>query len=495
MRVLKGYESSSLFSDLDNLEFSDLCRIPLEILEEISEDAQKLRRRLLRNSSIVFLTTGYESKKFIFNLAHKYGIRSIVIDQPDSWCKSLLHEGIIEHFIPMDISQPPEAIVIESVHALKSLDIKPNGVCTFVELFVHTTSQLAKALDLPHMDPNVVGIARDKSMTRSVLGSCGFPHVKNRLIQSQDQLVEAGEHVGFPCVLKPVSGAASICVQKVQSQEDLPIVYHRLISELNSDVVVTSGALERRREILEPNSVAVGGSYQPIAPLMILEEYLDGPEVDVDLIMSDGKCRYSNVIDNGPTFEPYFAETWAVIPSLLGAEKSRELTDLAIACVSEIGFTDGVFHVELRYTSQGGPRLIEVNARMGGGPTRMIHKLVSGIDLVIEQFFIALGIPSRPVVPEKSIQHVAYAFINTRKTGHVKNLNFFKKFSKKLFPNLIWVLPYIQPCEKCIGPADGHPTWIGDVVVAHKESGEKALEIVKKIEEEIALEFQKNSYV
>lgn len=34
-----------------------------------------------------------------------------------------------------------------------------------------------------------------------------------------------------------------------------------------------------------------------------------------------------------------------------------------------LGFQLGVFHVECKYTSRG-PRLIEVNARMGGGPVR-----------------------------------------------------------------------------------------------------------------------------
>jgi hypothetical protein len=35
----------------------------------------------------------------------------------------------------------------------------------------------------------------------------------------------------------------------------------------------------------------------------------------------------------------------------------------------------GVFHVELKYTSRG-PRLIEVNCRMGGGPVRITNLLV-----------------------------------------------------------------------------------------------------------------------
>ena len=40
-----------------------------------------------------------------------------------------------------------------------------------------------------------------------------------------------------------------------------------------------------------------------------------------------------------------------------------------VSCTQALGFHMGVFHVEAKYTSRG-PRLIEVNARMGGGPVR-----------------------------------------------------------------------------------------------------------------------------
>ena len=51
--------------------------------------------------------------------------------------------------------------------------------------------------------------------------------------------------------------------------------------------------------------------------MFLLEEYLDGPEVDVDVVMADGAAQYAVVVDNGPTAEPYFAETWGLCPSTL----------------------------------------------------------------------------------------------------------------------------------------------------------------------------------
>jgi carnosine synthase len=208
--------------------------------------------------------------------------------------------------------------------------------------------------------------------------------------------------------------------------------------------------------------------------------------VDVDLVLSGGERRYAAVIDNGPTFEPFFGETWACLPSQLSGEKQRELEAMAIKAVKALGFTDGVYHVELKYTPNG-PRLIEVNARMGGGPTRMIHKLVSGIDLVREQFLIALGEPSRPIFSEDPLQFIAYAFINCRATGAVSDISFLDKYRQ--VPGVVWILPYVRPFERCVGPEDGHPSWLGDIVVAVSENSETALRLVKKLEEEIADEF------
>ena len=45
----------------------------------------------------------------------------------------------------------------------------------------------------------------------------------------------------------------------------------------------------------------------------MMEQYLDGPEVDVDVVLnSEGDVVYGNVTDNWPTIEPFFNETGVV---------------------------------------------------------------------------------------------------------------------------------------------------------------------------------------
>ena len=54
--------------------------------------------------------------------------------------------------------------------------------------------------------------------------------------------------------------------------------------------------------------------------------------------------------------------------------------------------------MELKYTSRG-PRLIEINCRMGGGPVRNTNLLVWGVDMVE----VSLGPPMADHVPDLSL--------------------------------------------------------------------------------------------
>jgi carnosine synthase len=444
----------------------------------------------LYGSVIVFVCAGYPGKRFIYERARELGIISIIVDECSSWAKDLRTDGIIDFFIGVDMTTVLDTIVEDCVKQIRGFGLHPDGVCTFVELSVCLSAKLAAALGCPGPDIESVFAARDKSRTRIITESAGLPTVRHALIRSNDDLVSAAEHVGFPAVLKPVSGAASLGVKKASALEELLEVFTTVSSSL-STLVVTSGALERRVTTVCPS----GNSLSPrqcieantvIDTTVMMEEYLEGPEVDVDMIISQGECRYCTVIDNGPTYEPYFAETWAVVPSSMDSEKVESIKKLAIDSVLALGFKNGVFHVELKYTNKG-PRLLEVNARMGGYATQLIHKRCFGVDLVQEQFRIAVGLPSRPEPTSKPLVHIAYAFITCRSSGAVSDLSFMQKYLQR--PHVISLNAHVKPYQLLIGPEDGHPTWIGDIVVEHPD-GREALRIVQELENEIANEYR-----
>jgi len=457
-----------------------LTRVPPKLLNAQSNDAQKLRRKLVNGATIVFISAGLRGKRFILERAAELGVKSIVLDHPDSWSQQLVAEGIIAKFLPVDMTQSSEQVFQQALAHIKELGADGltgavDGITTFIELSVPLVARLCEALGLPGFRPESVDAARDKHRTRACLADAGLPTPRNFLIKSVADLEAAASKVGFPAVLKPVSGAASLGVRKVESSAQLMNCYNEVVTELSS-LVVSSGALIKG----DGNSGAVDAKNM-VDLTVLLEQYLDGCEVDVDVVMSDGEWHYAAVADNGPTLEPYFNETWAASPSLIDKDKQRELKDLAISSVKALGFSCGVFHVECKYTSTG-PQLIEVNARMGGGQVRECNLMTWGVDLVEETLFIALGIPARPSVSKVPLKPVAYCYLNAKKSGTVDSIQCIQDLASK--DGVVWAKPLVRAGDKVVGPADGLPTWLCDVLVT-KSTAKEALNFLFEIEEEL----------
>ena len=84
-----------------------------------------------------------------------------------------------------------------------------DGVTTFCEMAVPLVSRLAEALGLPGNTPEAVDAGRDKYATRECLAKAGLPTPRNARIRAPGDVQPAGEYVGFPSVIKPVSGVCS----------------------------------------------------------------------------------------------------------------------------------------------------------------------------------------------------------------------------------------------------------------------------------------------
>ncbi|NXU01296.1 CRNS1 synthase, partial [Buphagus erythrorhynchus] len=131
---------------------------------------------------------------------------------------------------------------------------------------------------------------------------------------------------------------------------------------------------------------------------MLLMEYVPGTEHDVDLVVFEGRLLGAWVSDNGPTRVPAFLETAACLPSCLPADRQAQLVRAALECCRACGLRDGVFNVELKL-GPAGPRLLEINPRMGGFYLRDWIREVYGPDLLLAAVLVALGVP--PVLPAR----------------------------------------------------------------------------------------------
>ncbi len=103
-------------------------------------------------------------------------------------------------------------------------------------------------------------------------------------------------------------------------------------------------------------------------------QYLDGAEVDCDLIFDNGRPVYGAITDNWPTVEPYFNETGSNCPSVLPKAAQIELLELSVravqvgVCINGAGVRIGpaqnenVVHM-LANLEGGGHNVLELSVR------------------------------------------------------------------------------------------------------------------------------------
>lgn len=347
-------------------------------------------------STVVVVGAGYEGKKRIHAEVASLGVRLVIVDEPGHWSSSLVDEGIADQWVAAPVTGDAVLDAAETVSALANAGVRPDAVLTFWEDSVCTAVRVATALGLPCNPPDAVESARSKVRMRERSAELGLPTPRARRVRSLDELYAASVHVGFPAVVKPEFGASAIGCVRVDTLDDLPGVY-----TLVRDVVTP-----------EHDGIFRMGND------LLLEEYLDGVEFDVDLVMHRGTCVFASVSQNWPTNEPSFQETGLHCPPDHDRKAVRKLVDLAITHAKEFGLHRGVLHIEGKCTSRG-PRIVEINCRLGGGRIGEFVQRVWDVDLVEAQIRASLDLPPNLRAARKPRCAIANIFVQAPASGRL----------------------------------------------------------------------------
>jgi biotin carboxylase len=377
----------------------------------------RARRDALKGKRIVLVGAGYQGKKFFFDRAKELGVELVLLDKglskwdklkdrmavklgaksKDNWAR-----GLVSRFVPIDTVKADEALA-EAVRQLQKSVRRGeiDGITSFWEDDQVFTAKLAEKLGLPFHPVAGVEIARNKHATRKFMREQGLPSPESTLLVGAGDL-EAALQKGFPfpAVLKPARGAEAMATKKVEAVADVRDVYKAVTHEIaaSGDTIFKEGVE------------------------VVLDEYLDGPEWDADIVMQDGKVVYWSVTDNWPTREPDFVATGSSLPSRkLSKKEQEEAVELNVAFLRAAGFKNGVFHGEGR-TTQRGPRMVEMNVRPGGVYVRDWNLAVNGVDLAEMLFMTAAGIPLSPVKSHEPLTHMEGKFLFAEQDGVIESM-------------------------------------------------------------------------
>lgn len=313
----------------------------------------------------------------MFEPARALGIDLVVIDYPGHWLQDDNGPGgyLREAFIPLDIS-PDEGLVDRLVAAINnhSKQSPIRGLATVSDFHLTRVASACEILGFPTSPSPSYELAVDKFATRAMeLDTHGAFRVfgVDHLHRTLDKRPPNSAPLTYPLVVKPCAGWGSLQVFRVSN-----------LSELFSAVSKASEANKNAPKLTLPRSDVV------------IEPYVDGPEVDANLVILEKELLFYEISDDFPSpadrstnlaDRQNFYETVQMIPSALPTNEQNVLRDSLYESILRQGFVTGVFHCEARvknscmeYSFQDG--LLDLRMRREGydgapGATVYLHEI------------------------------------------------------------------------------------------------------------------------
>lgn len=250
-------------------------------------------------------------------------------------------------------------------------EFAPDGVTVgMCDVGVCTAAAICRELGLPGLDPATALRATDKYRMIEAFRKAGVPHPAYfRLVR--EELAAAVPLLPFPVISKPVDMAGSRGIEIIRSREEF-------------------------------SAAAARSSRSGVSGDILVEEYLRGPEVSVELLVKDGRPHVLGITDKLTSGAPHFMETGHVQPSSLPEPALARIAEAACAAARSLGLKNSLAHGEIILTEQG-PRLVEIGARMGGDSIQMqLIALSAGLNLPQIAIQLALGLDFSVPVPTLS---------------------------------------------------------------------------------------------
>lgn len=246
---------------------------------------------------------------------------------------------------------------------------RPDGVVAFSDTDLGAVARMAEALHLRFFAPDVVGRLVDKARQRQAFRAAGLPSPKSWVLAvggtAEDREQVAAE-VSYPAVCKPQFGNDSKLTYPVPDAASL----RRLFAD-GPDVIRVPMVVE---EYLADTASRLGEAFA---------NYLS-----VESLVRDGTARHFAITGRFPPSEP-FRESGFFIPSTVAGADRDAVEELTSAAIRALGVTSGCMHTEIKFTPDG-PRVIEVNGRLGGG-IPLMYELATGGMAVRMAMAVALG--------------------------------------------------------------------------------------------------------
>lgn len=237
----------------------------------------------------------------------------------------------------------------------------PEGIMTLAtDMPMRGVAKASETLGLHSIKYDTALKATDKFEMIKAFKEHGVESPWYYLINNFDKLLELEFKLSYPCIMKPTDNAGSHGVVLIHDFSELISNYEFCLKNSRHGKV-------------------------------IVEEYLDGEEVSVEVMVVNGEVNILQITDKITTGEPHFVEMGHTQPSKKSASVQNQIKILAKKAIRSLGIDNGPCHVEIMVVDRG-PVMIELGARMGGDNiTTHLVPLSTGIDMTKASIHVALG--------------------------------------------------------------------------------------------------------
>lgn len=250
-----------------------------------------------------------------------------------------------------------ELVNITDVYALEQLAIREKIDLIYSvgsDLAMPSVAEVASRIGLPtFITADTARMLKDKNALREFLALKNISPVKYRCVRGVDDL--RGWDI-FPAMVKPADSQGQRGIGKADTSKDLYSCFAKAVKYSNTKSV-------------------------------IVEEYLDGPEISANVLVNDGLALIVETSDRLVVTECEMGiPRGHVFPSTqCTGECLDKVRSLVQRCVSALNIMNGPLYFQMKLTDAG-PRIIEITPRLDGCHIWRLIKEVKRIDLLDATF-------------------------------------------------------------------------------------------------------------
>ncbi|MCP1122500.1 ATP-grasp domain-containing protein [Bacillus sp. 3103sda1] len=358
--------------------------------------------------TIVFIETNKSgSSREAIKAAEKLNFFTVLLTNKKKFIEERSTFPDVHQMTFTDINDYDNIITTIEKLEITGKDIK--GIFSFIDPFVSVAARLSEKFCSNIVSTQAIYQMEDKVLTRNVLKN--LPISLNYLIykptESLSSFIEKTKKMEFPLIVKSPKSTGSKDVLLVKDKDQLISSMQSLLKKLPNEEI-------------------------------LLEEYVDGPQYLVEVLVRNEKVHIIAIIEQEITLFERFIVTGYSLLGQVNKKLYNSLFNAINSIIQAFNMKNGACHLELRRINDIW-KLIEINPRISGGAMNDMIEIGHGINLVQETIQLMLG--NKPLLNKKHYKYVYTHYLTVKSKGKLIQVTGKDRSSK--YPGVEKV--YIKP--------------------------------------------------